>query len=119
MEVYLLNETNDPACMGDLQIFRDIRNMVSHVEAIDVEHGEYSAFRSDGVEIVLSVDQKTGQVITGISDQIQHHDVVVSLLQQYLSFLRRRGFLSVPRYDHGNVDNVEVLLSIIPEQFIQ
>jgi hypothetical protein len=52
---------------GDVNVFRSIRSLIGHVEAIDVRDGVYEAFDATGRSIVLSAASDRAAVTYTVS----------------------------------------------------
>lgn len=116
--LYLLNESKDPAVPGDLEIYRQLEDLVISTEAIDVRNGEYFAFVSDGRKIVLSADSVDSPVVAEIEDEPTHCKEVESLLRGYLEWCCDDGRFGVSRVAVDNAQGLAELTALIPETLV-
>lgn len=116
--LYLLNESNDPAEPGDLEIYRQLEDLVISTEAIDVRNGEYFAFVSDGRKIVLSADSDDAPVVAEIEKRPTHREEVESLLRRYLEWCCDDGRFGVDREVVEKAQGLAELTVLIPATLV-
>jgi hypothetical protein len=61
---------------GDVLLFRNVEDLESYVEPIDVEHEEYVAFDSEGHRLALGISRRRRRVVLGL---LEHETPVVSV----------------------------------------
>jgi hypothetical protein len=87
---YFLNESSRPDLRGDLNLFETEDALLSYVEPIDVENGEYFAFDAEGRLLSLTVDDGHVRMMEGETEP-NHADVLTQLLRENLASLRMPG----------------------------
>lgn len=117
-KLYLLNESSDPAALGDVDIYRNLEDLVISTEAIDVRNGEYFAFVSDGRKIVLSADSDDAPVVAELEDHPTDRKEVASLLRGYLEWCCDDGRFGVDRQAVETAQGLAELTALIPEALI-
>jgi hypothetical protein len=84
---YFLNESSRVDLRGDLNLFETESALLSYVEPIDVENGEYFAFDADGHLLSLSVDGGEVQLKEAEAEP-GHADVLAQLMRDSLANLQ-------------------------------
>lgn len=83
---YFLNESPRPDLRGDLSLFESENELLSYVEPVDVENGEYFAFDAEGRLLSLTVHNGQVRLSDGEAEP-RHADVLARLLRENLASL--------------------------------
>jgi hypothetical protein len=76
----LINESKTEQLAGDVGLFKDARRAAEALEAIDVQNGEYFAYRLDGTRLRIAVE--SGTIVFIEESGLRSIDVVRDLLTQ-------------------------------------
>ena len=90
-EAILINESKVEGVAGDVSLFKDARHAAESLEIVDVQNGEYFAYRLDGIRLRIEVHGGTIQFTEDLGSESM--DIVRGLLLQTAEHVRRARVL--------------------------
>lgn len=119
-EIFVLNDSNDPSVMGDVQLYWSLDGVLDSIEAIDVVAGTIHVYSTRGCRIRLLATHDYGPITTHIqSPSDDDRKIVEALLRQYLTFLENDGRFGVQKSDLIKAGTLLELIELVPKSMIQ
>jgi hypothetical protein len=119
-EIFVLNESNEPSVIGDIQIYWSLEKLLDYIEAIDVVAGILHVYSTRGYRIQLFADHEYAPVTTRIqSPSNDDRKVVEGLLRQYLTFLENDGRFGLQKGMLTNSTTLTELMELVPKSTVQ
>ena len=86
---YILNESDNPAEPGTLEVYANLQTLMLDVEPVDVGRRSYYVYDEEGYRVDLSLDDDTGKVISKGRTGRQDREALEAMLRQEVELLRR------------------------------